>query len=317
MDLIICLVMFMTVTILVQAIYKRINRYDVCQKRLRSLQDTSPEGKTAKMNYRQIAGLLTGKFTHLFAFGSLTGKIQNDLIKADIPLKGEEYICICLGLVTVLPLLIFILTRNVAAAVVILICGLFLPRVYMKHKKELRLRNINKQLGDALVVMANALRAGFGFQQAMDTVRKELPPPIATEFAWTLRETNLGFSHEEALLNLGKRVGSQDLDMIITAIIIQRQVGGNLAEILDNISNTIRDRAKIKQEIKVLTAQGRLSGLIVGLLPIILIAAMLMINPAYFNVMVTDIRGITVLATALGLEMIGILIIRRIINIDL
>jgi tight adherence protein B len=174
-----------------------------------------------------------------------------------------------------------------------------------------------RMLGDALVIMANALRAGFGFQQAMDAVRKEMPAPISTEFSWTLREMNLGFGTEEALLNMSKRVGNESLDMVITGIIIQRQIGGNLAEILDNISNTIRERARIKKEIRVLTAQGRMSGAVIGLLPVILIGIMLIINPSYFNYMIQDSRGILILAAAGVSEILGIILIKRITQVDL
>ncbi|MDD3024759.1 MAG: type II secretion system F family protein [Syntrophomonadaceae bacterium] len=317
MEIVICLLILGTVVFLVAALFKSFSHHDLYQKRLASVLDGNNADKTlTKPNQLSFKALLK-KFSGLFATRSLRENIQAQLISAGIPLKAEEYISLCVVLILVLPLILYFLSNNLWLAIIAVICGAFLPHVYLQHQKDRRLRIFNQQLGDALVVMANALRAGFGFQQAMDTVRRELPHPIAMEFTWTLREMNLGFSHEEALLNMGKRLISQDLDMIITAIIIQRQVGGNLAEILDNISQTIRERAKIKQQIRTLTAQGKLSGLIIGFLPVVLIAVMLIINPQYFYVMLNDSRGITILAIACVEEVLGIVIIRKIIDINL
>jgi tight adherence protein B len=164
--------------------------------------------------------------------------------------------------------------------------------------------------------MANALRGGFGFQQAMETVVREMPPPIATEFDWCLREMNLGFNQEEALLHLGDRVNSEELDMVISGIIIQKQVGGNLAQILDNIGDTMRDRARIKKQVRTLTAQGKLSGLIVGLLPVVLLAVMLIINPEQVYFLFQDQRGLAMVGTAVVMEILGAFFISRIIDID-
>ncbi|MDD3364736.1 MAG: type II secretion system F family protein [Syntrophomonas sp.] len=317
MELAICMVVFCLVVFLVAALFKSFSHHDLYQKRLASVLDGNNADKSPTKPYRLPFKVVLKKISGLFASRSLREKIQAQLISAGIPLKAEEYISLCVVFILVLPLILYLLSNNLWMAIISLICGTFLPQVYVQHEKDGRLHTFNQQLGDALVVMANALRAGFGFQQAMDTVRREMPAPIATEFTWTLREMNLGFSNEEALLNMGKRLNSQDLDMIITAIIIQRQVGGNLAEILDNISQTIRERAKIKQEIKILTAQGKLSGLVIGFLPVVLIAVMLMINPQYFYVMLNDSRGIAVLAAAGVAEVLGIVIIRKIIDINL
>jgi len=141
-------------------------------------------------------------------------------------------------------------------------------------------------------------------------------PPIATEFEWTLREMGLGFNQEEALLNLGRRVNSREMDMVISGIIIQRQVGGNLAQILDNLVVTMRDRNRIKKQVRVLTAQGKMSGLIVGLLPVVLVAIMLVINPEQVYFLFQDRRGWMMLATGVIMELIGLIIIRRITDIE-
>ncbi|MEN6350262.1 MAG: type II secretion system F family protein [Syntrophomonas sp.] len=318
MEIVFYLAVFCLVFSLTMALLKTFSRYDLYQKRLELLKNNNGvENGTAAKGHSSFR-IMISKVSSLFAASSFTNKLQTQLIRAGIPLKGEEYVTLWLAAIILLPLVLyFVSSSNIWLAVIAFLCIAWMPKFYLNYKKDKRLQSLNLQLGDALVIMANALRAGFGFQQAMDTVRKELPAPISAEFSWTLREINLGFNQEEALLNMGKRVESEELDMVISGIIIQRQVGGNLAEVLDNISGTIRERAKIKREVKVLTAQGRLSGLIIGLLPLVLIAVMLVINPSYFSIMITDIRGIFILGTAAILELIGIIIIKDIINIEL
>ena len=317
MEIVIFLAVFGLVVFTVEALFKSFSHHDLYKKRLASVIEGNNADKTPSKPYRLSFKAVLKKISGLFASRSFTENIQAQLISAGIPLRAEEYISLCVALILVLPLILYLLTNNIWTAIISLICGTFLPRVYVQHQKDGRLHTFNQQLGDALVVMANALRAGFGFQQAMDTVRREMPAPIATEFTWTLREMNLGFSNEEALVNMGKRLNSPDLNMIITAVIIQRQVGGNLAEVLDNISQTIRERAKIKQQIKTLTAQGKLSGIIIGLLPLVLIAVMLMINPHYFYSMLNNSLGLTIIAVAIVAEILGILIIRKIVDVNL
>lgn len=316
MELLICVMVFIFFVFSILAFVRLFTKRDLYLKRIELFCRNSSESDHVKPELKLMVRKMVKKFSGLFAARAYTEKIQAKLTTAGIPLKGEEYITICLVLIIVLPFILYMLTFNLWLSITAIILGGLLPGIYVQHKKESRLLSLNQQLGDALVVMANALRAGFGFQQAMDAVRRELPPPISSEFSWTLRDMNLGFGYEEALLNLSKRVKSNDLDMVITGIIIQRQVGGNLAVILENISETIRERARIKREIKILTAQGRLSGLIIGVLPVVLILAMLLINPEYFNDMINDRRGQIMLATALMMEILGALIVKKVIKID-
>ena len=143
-----------------------------------------------------------------------------------------------------------------------------LPRFWLNRRKSGRLNAFNKQLPDTITLIANALRAGSSFLQAIELVVRESRPPISTEFGRVIREVNLGLPFEQALENMVRRVRSDDLELMATAISIQHQVGGNLAEILDSIAYTIRERVRIKGEIRTLTAQQRLSGYVVGFLPI-------------------------------------------------
>ncbi len=315
MDFAVSLAVFGFILFAVMGLIKTISKKEIYQERLDMLNETFGEKEVeADPPITKKAGQI---ILRIFASQTLKDNIQAQLISAGVPLRSEEFIAICLFCILFIPLLLALLVKNTMIPIIALLIGLFIPKIYLAMKKDKRLQTFNNQLGDALVVMANALRAGFGFQQAMDSVRKEMSAPLATEFTWTLREMNLGISQEESLLNMGKRVKSDDLDLIITGIIIQKQVGGNLAEILENIAGTIRERARIKKEIKVLTAQGRLSGLIIGVLPIVLIFAMLAINPDYFNAMLYDSRGLIFLGAGAVLEVIGMLVIRKITDIEL
>jgi tight adherence protein B len=196
------------------------------------------------------------------------------------------------------------------------IVGYMIPILLLHAKIERRTKAFNDQLGDTLILIANSLRTGYSFMQALEMVAREMPQPISIEFGRTLREMNLGVTTEDALNNLAKRINSDDLDLVITAVLIQRQVGGNLAEILDNIAVTIRERVKIKGEIKTMTAQGRISGMIIGIMPIGLGAIIYSINPEYIKILFTAPLGKMMLLGAVISEFFGILLIRKIVNIE-
>ncbi|SHI69451.1 tight adherence protein B [Desulfofundulus thermosubterraneus DSM 16057] len=248
---------------------------------------------------------------------SAAQRLEAELARAGIPMRGEEFITVQLGVTAGLPLLMLAATHNLAGAVVLGIFGYTLTRMVIIRGKAGRARKFNDQLVDSLAIMANSLRAGFSFFQAMDTVRREMPDPIAGEFSRALREINLGRSVDEALEGMARRVESPDLDLVVTAVLIQRQVGGNLAEILDIISETIRERIRIKGQIRTLTAQGRISGLVVGLLPVFFGALLLVISPDYLKVLFTEKAGLLMLAGAAVSELVGFLLIRQITNIEI
>ena len=318
MLMILCCAAGLAVYFAIFAVLLTFSKRGLYQDRLEALleQDSHTSQDRPPLSIRDISQIVVKNVSKIFASRSVVSRIQQQLLRAGIPLKAEEYVSICFGLIILLPIFTYLLTHNFWLTVITIIVGAILPGVYVNHQKEVRMQLLNQQLGDALVIMANALRAGFGFQQAMDSVRKELPPPISAEFSWPLQEMNLGFSTEVAPESLSARVLSDDLDMVVSGIIIQRQVGGNLAQILDNISSTIRERARIQREVRVLTAQGKLSGILLALLPLFLIAALLVLNPEYFNVLDTDSRGIIMLIVAGVFEIVGFMVIRRLTNID-
>lgn len=277
-----------------------------------------PEIKDSKtkLDKNIIRDNLTKMLDRLPGTKSYKKKIEEELTRADVLLKGEEFLVLVLLVVLGLGAVSILLTGSILTAAAASCFGIYMPFFFIKVKKNKRKSSFNSQIGEALVIIANSLRSGFSFLQAMDMVSKEMPDPIASEFRTTITEMNWGSSTEAALLGLAERVKSDDMDLVITAVLIQRQVGGNLAEILENIAHTIRERVRIKGEIKTLTAQGRISGLIVGLLPLVLTAIIYLLNPSYLSLLFNSKVGLVLLTGALMSQMLGVLIIRRIINIE-
>ena len=201
--------------------------------------------------------------------------------------------------------------------------GFFLPRFWLGRRKSGRLNSFNKQLPDTITLIANALRAGSSFLQAIELVVRESRPPISTEFGRVIREVNLGLSFDVALENMVRRVRSDDLELMATAIAIQHTVGGNLAEILDSIAFTIRERVRIKGEIRTLTAQQRLSGYVVGFLPIGLAGFLFIAAPGFMQPMF-DPRvsvgglplGVIILILGGFSMFMGFMFIRKIVDIE-
>ncbi len=247
--------------------------------------------------------------------GFWTRRMEQRLIQAGLPLKSQEFLVVCLGCALVGSLLAM-LSGGLLGAVFGGICGYGIPLVFLRIKIKQRAKAFNDQLGDTLILIANALRTGYSFMQAIEMVAREMLPPISAEFGRTLKELNLGVPTETAMTNMAMRVDSDDLDLVITAVLIQRQVGGNLAEVLDNIAATIRERVRIKGEIKTLTAQGRMSGVIISLLPVALLAALKLINPEYIDLLFTHQTGQLMLGAAVFGQVLGIVAIQKIVNIE-
>jgi len=255
--------------------------------------------------------------------------LQRELARADLKLKPSEFLFIWGGSIVGVPVLMFIFSfvfpalGNPLALLIGALIGFFLPRFWLNRRKNGRLNAFNKQLPDTITLIANALRAGSSFLQAIELVVRESRPPISTEFSRVIREVNLGLPFDQALENMVRRVRSDDLELMATAISIQHQVGGNLAEILDSIAYTIRERVRIKGEIRTLTAQQRLSGYVVGFLPIGLAGFLFVAAPGFMDPMFDNPPGIIglpagVIILAIGgfMMFIGFMLIRKIVDIE-
>lgn len=255
--------------------------------------------------------------------------LAREIARADLRLKVSEYLVIWAGTTLGLPLFMFVLSVAVPGLgnpIVLLVgalIGFMLPRLWLGRRKSSRLSAFDKQLPDTITLIANALRAGSSFLQAIELVVRESRPPISTEFGRVIREVNLGLAFDTALENMVRRVRSDDLELMATAISIQHTVGGNLAEILDSIAFTIRERVRIKGEIRTLTAQQRLSGYVVGFLPIALAGFLFVAAPGFMQPMFDDRvsfiglpAGVIILLIGGFAMFIGFMLIRRIVDIE-
>lgn len=260
-----------------------------------------------------------------------TRGIKARIARADVKLRVSEYILLrLLGAAGIAALAYWFFDGNMILVIDMIlviggfILGSFIPPTYLRFAAGRRIRAFEDQLSQTLNLWVNALRSGYSILQAMEAIATELPPPVSVEFERVVQEVRLGLSVPQALANMLRRVPSDDLDLVITAVNIQREVGGNLAEVLDIISFTIRERVRIKGEIRTLTAQGRLSGWIISLLPIVLAFVLYAINKDYMSELLVNaepkVIGIPCgwIAIAVGLIMmvIGIYIIQRIVNIE-
>jgi tight adherence protein B len=255
-----------------------------------------------------LAGILAG-----------SGQVESSTLaleRAGIPLRVGEYMTLRFVVALILFLVTYVLTRNVLIALPMAPIGYFLPRWYVSSRRRGRQAKINGQLEEMLTLVANSLRSGYGMLQSFEYASRQLSPPLASELKRMLQEANLGAGAEAAVQALADRIASPDMEMVVTAITIQRSVGGNLAQTLDSVAYTIRERDRIRGEIKTLTAQQRLTGFVIGGLPIFVGLAMLAINPDYMTPLFTETAGKVLLVMAVGLEAMGIMLMRSMMNFE-
>jgi tight adherence protein B len=246
--------------------------------------------------------------------------LAKELARADLKLRAGEYLILMIFTGIFAGLISWYLgNRSMLFSAIGVLVGINLPRIYVRRQQAQRLVNFNSQLADMLNLMVNGLRAGYSTMQALEAVAKELPPPISSEFQRVVQEMQLGIPLDQALNNLLRRIPSEDLELVITAINVQREVGGNLAEILEIISHTIRERVRVKGEIKVLTTQVMYSGRFLAIMPILIILALYLINRSYmmefFNPE-TRIAGLIALTIAGLMVASGYFVMTRIATID-
>lgn len=252
--------------------------------------------------------------------------IRKRIAMADLKLRVSEYIALQFIVAGGLAAVSFFIGAHPIVSVVLFIVGLRVPKIYVNFMADRRLHKFEEQLGDTLNLWVNAIRSGYSVLQGMEAIATELPAPVSQEFERVVQEVRLGLSLEQALNHMLRRMPSDDLDLIVTAVNIQREVGGNLAEILDIISHTIRERVRIKGEIRTLTAQGRLTGWVVSLLPVGLGLALYSINPQYGSQMFVkeapwawpDVLpcGWVVVGIGLFMMLMGVLAVRKIVDIE-
>jgi tight adherence protein B len=308
------------ILLIIGAVVTVTSEQSIVEERLgRYLED---EGSEAA-NEAASRSIVTEWLNRRVATSSWGDRVARELARADLKFKVAEYYALVLMATIGVAFLAWLLQPGWISAVIGGIIGFFIPRFYVRRQQTIRLYKFNDQLSDMLNLMVNGLRAGYSTLQAMEAVSRELPAPISDEFRRLVQEMQIGIPMEKAMDNLLRRIPSDDLDFVITAINVQREVGGNLSEILDNISFTIRERVRIKGEIRVLTASVRTSGTVLSLIPVFLSLALYFVSPDYILSFFDDssnlpqpLCGIIAVVTIVGMIGSGYFVMMRIADIE-
>lgn len=268
------------------------------------------KGKQGKRRRAQAPGNQTSNYSV---------RLASELAQADLRITAGEFMTLrgVLASVGALLGLVIPVGNPFVLALVLLLLGLYGPTFWVRRRKLARQRKFNEQLPDMVTLMAGALRTGYAFMQSLELVAREGVEPTRTEFSRVVREVGVGIPPEEALSHLVERMQSEDLNLLVTAVNVQREVGGNLVEVLEIIAATIRERLKLLGEVGVLTAQQQLSGYIISMLPVGLGLLLFIINPSYMLGMFTDTHwfGWTIVSCSLVMVVTGLIVIRRIVDI--
>lgn len=328
--IIVGVLLVLTIGVVVAAVVISRGGDDTTQERLRFIGEDpnalfgeeTGEGKEEEKDQKSF---LVRNLNQVLEDRGLGKSLGIELARADLKLTVAEFMFLTVISIFGMAVVGWLIYGNIVLILLGAVAGYFLPRIFVKMRQSRRLKAFNDQLGDGLTLMANGLRAGYSLLQAMDAVSNEMPAPMSHEFRRVVQEIGLGISNERAFDNLLRRVPSDDLDLVITAINVQAEVGGNLSQILEIIGEVIRERVRIKGEIQVLTAQGQLSGYIISGLPIALGLLLYAMNQDYIGQMIFPCSGEELCTQPCGWIMIGLGIImvasgffaiQKIIDID-
>lgn len=316
--LLIAFLFFMTIFYLVLSLFirrirfkNRLNTYDLLAKKVDDHLENEEKQNKEKLFIHQIK--MIGKLFDRFSQKSKWSKL---LIQANSELSTGEFLFFRLLSLAVFVLAGYLLDLYPLFLIPIGILGYWVPVFHLKKKLEKRINRCSHQLAEALGTMANSMRAGFSFMQAMKLISEEFDEPIGSEFEKTLVDINYGIPVEEAFLRLLDRLPDRELEMAVKAMLIQRASGGNLAVLLETIQETVIGRIQIKDEVRTLTAQGKLSSWIITGLPVFIAIYLKVVNPSFTNLMYEHPLGIIMLSVgAIGI-IIGWVFIRKIIRIE-
>jgi tight adherence protein B len=251
------------------------------------------------------------RLDHLLTNQPLARAISADLARAHVPLRVGEFAALSAGLALCGAYVGLFVAKSALLALVLAVALGALPKLYVNRRQAQRVKNVESQLIDLLSLSSNSLKSGWGFLQAMEQVASELPPPVSEEVRQVLEELSLGATPEQALHALAQRIPSYDLELVVTAVLIQRRTGGNLSDILDGIAGTVRARIQLMMEVRAITAESRMSAWLLSLLPIAMLAVLSAVNPTYLDPLLHEEDGRTLLAVAAGLEICGVFLLKR------
>lgn len=300
-------------------IEERLGRYEEEYTNVLKVEEDDEEKERRKETEKRDSALRK-RVDAIIADRPFAQRFRTQLARADIKLTVAEFAAVhVISMFAFFIIGYFVLFgQQVVMGIVAGFVGFFAPRIYVSRAVAMRLVRFENQLPDTLGLWVNALRSGYSVMQSMEAIGRDAPEPTSTEFKRVVQEVQLGIDMDDALAHLLSRVESEDLDLVVTAVNIQREVGGNLAEILDVISHTVRERIKLKGEISVLTAQGRITGYLISGLPILLALFLYSINPGYMgNLFENRQCGWPMLGAGLALIGIGTAIIQKIVDIQI
>lgn len=261
-------------------------------------------------------GQIAASVEKAFAGRTFTQVLQTDLARANVKLTVGEFLVMQATAVLACAALAYVISGNLVAPIFFGVVGFQAPKVWLKRRQSGRLKTFNEQLPDTITLMGNTLRSGLSLVQSMEMISREAEPPISEEFGRVVREIALGVGPQDALRHMVRRIASDDLDLMVTAVLVQFEVGGNLAQILDTIAGTIRERVKIKGEIKTLTAQQRGSGMMLSGMPIALSGLFFLIAPSFIGKLFTPGPWLVLPVCAGIMVAIGFVLINKITDIE-
>ena len=314
------------ILLLAYGVYLQVTRRrTILAERLETYASIEEEAARTTDDELQKLGQLP-RFLHMVFGPGYMARVEENLARADIPMRSAEYLLLRVVLVGVGYLIGRYALGYVHSGLILAVFGFIAPIMFVRVHQNRRRAKFVRQLADALMLLTNSLRSGYGFLKGLELVAKEMGDPISKELNRMLREVNLGTTVDDALLNLGRRVNSQDLDIVVGAYLVQKDVGGNLTEIMEKVAETIRERLRIQGDVRVLTTQGKLSGFVVGFMPFVVFLILILSAPDYFATMFGppimghylgyDIpMGVVLLAAAVGWQLIGAYMIFKIVSV--
>src|ERR1700737_2517152 len=317
---VIALLVFVVVTV---AVFAAMSLYDERKAQARVLRDRlSTVQKTTEKTMPDMALLRDALLSRIPAFDTLLRRservsvLQKMLAQGNIDARAGNFLMLCAVSALAFAAIAFIAGGKLLFGWAGALLGFFIPYAYASHMRTKRFQKFEEKFPEAIDTLARAVRAGHAFTTALEMIANEVSEPVAGEFRQLYEEQKFGLPVRDALLNLADRIPLVDVKFFVTAVMLQRETGGNLAEILDNLSYVIRERFKILRQVRVYTAQGRLTmGLLMGMPPII-VTVMMIMNPAFIRPLFTDPIGHGLLGAGIGLQTIGYFVIRRIIRIQ-
>jgi tight adherence protein B len=291
------------------ALDKRLRRYGG-----RAFQLNEEEQKQAAS--AQVTQMLAKRVEASLSGRTFAAALQTDLARANLKLTVGEFVMVQITAALLVGAVAWLISGVLLVGSVFGAVGWFIPKIWLGRRQAARLKAFNNQLADTIQLMSNSLRSGLSLVQSMEMISREGEPPISDEFQRVVREIGLGVGPQEALLHLVRRVNSDDLDLLVVAILVQFEIGGNLSRILDSIANTIRERVKLQGEIRTMSAQGRMAGYVLSGMPVVIGGLLMLIAPSYMGALFTPGPWLVLPgAGAVGI-IVGSLTIRKLVAIE-